>query len=113
MVPGLRKRCGQFGNQIARVLKPHRQADQPARDAKRVLLRLWQALVGGRRGMRRNGLGVAKVVRDLDNLKRVAELEQVDASAVTKRLAKLEKQLQTRLLKRVRQGVEATPEGAL
>ena len=52
-------------------------------------------------------------VCDARSIKRVAELEQVDASAVTKRLAKLEKQLQTRLLKRVRQGVEATPEGAL
>jgi DNA-binding transcriptional LysR family regulator len=47
------------------------------------------------------------------SIKRVAEREQIDASAITKRLNKLEDQLQTPLLKRVRQGVEATPEGAL
>lgn len=52
-------------------------------------------------------------VCDTKSIKRVAEREQIDASAITKRLAKLEEQLQTRLLKRVRQGVEATPEGAL
>lgn len=52
-------------------------------------------------------------VCDAKSIKRVAEREQIDASAITKRLAKLEEQLQTRLLKRVRQGVEATPEGAL
>ena len=47
-------------------------------------------------------------VCDAKSIKRVAEREQIDASAITKRLAKLEEQLQTRLLKRVRQGVEAT-----
>ncbi len=52
-------------------------------------------------------------VCDAKSIKRVAEREQIDASAITKRLAKLEEQLQTPLLKRVRQGVEATPEGAL
>jgi DNA-binding transcriptional LysR family regulator len=52
-------------------------------------------------------------VCDAKSIKRVAEREQIDASAITKRLAKLEDQLQTPLLKRVRQGVEATPEGAL
>lgn len=52
-------------------------------------------------------------VYDAKSIKRVAEREQMDASAITKRLAKLEDQLQTPLLKRVRQGVQATPEGAL
>jgi DNA-binding transcriptional LysR family regulator len=52
-------------------------------------------------------------VCDAQSIKRVAEREQVDASSITKRLAKLEDQLQTQLLKRVRQGVQATPEGAL
>jgi DNA-binding transcriptional LysR family regulator len=52
-------------------------------------------------------------VCDAKSIKRVAEKEQIDASAITKRLAKLEEQLQTTLLKRVKQGVEATPEGAL
>lgn len=52
-------------------------------------------------------------VCDAQSIKRVAEREQVDASSITKRLAKLEEQLQTQLLKRVRQGVQATPEGAL
>ena len=52
-------------------------------------------------------------VCDAQSIKRVAEREQVDASSITKRLAKLEDQLQTPLLKRVRQGVVATPEGAL
>ncbi len=52
-------------------------------------------------------------VCDAQSIKRVAEREQVDASSITKRLAKLEDQLQTPLLKRVRQGVQATPEGAL
>jgi DNA-binding transcriptional LysR family regulator len=52
-------------------------------------------------------------VCDAKSIKRVAEREQIDASAITKRMAKLEEQLQTPLLKRVRQGVEATPEGAL
>lgn len=47
------------------------------------------------------------------SIKRVAEREQVDASAITKRIAKLEEQLQTPLIKRVRQGVQATPEGAV
>ena len=52
-------------------------------------------------------------VCDAQSIKRVAEREQVDASSITKRLAKLEDHLQTPLLKRVRQGVQATPEGAL
>jgi DNA-binding transcriptional LysR family regulator len=52
-------------------------------------------------------------VCDAQSIKRVAEREQIDASAITKRLAKLEEQLQTPLLKRVRQGVQPTPEGAL
>jgi DNA-binding transcriptional LysR family regulator len=43
----------------------------------------------------------------------VSDREQIDASAITKRLAKLEEQVRTPLLKRARQGVEATPEGAL
>jgi DNA-binding transcriptional LysR family regulator len=47
------------------------------------------------------------------SIKRVAERELVDASSITKRLAKLEDQLKTPLLKRVRQGVQATPEGAV
>jgi DNA-binding transcriptional LysR family regulator len=53
------------------------------------------------------------LVCDAKSIKRVAEREQVDASSITKRLAKLEEQLQTSLLKRVRQGVQATPEGDL
>jgi DNA-binding transcriptional LysR family regulator len=52
-------------------------------------------------------------VCDAQSIKRVAEREQVDASAITKRMAKLEEQLQAPLLKRVRQGVVSTPEGAL
>ena len=52
-------------------------------------------------------------VCDVQSIKRVAEREQVDASSITKRMAKLEDQLNTQLLKRVRQGVQATPEGAL
>lgn len=52
-------------------------------------------------------------VCDLKSIKRVAEREQVDASAITKRIAKLEDQLQTPLIKRVRQGVQPTPEGAI
>lgn len=52
-------------------------------------------------------------VCDAQSIKRVAERSQVDASSITRRLAKLEELLQTPLLKRVRQGVEATPEGAL
>jgi DNA-binding transcriptional LysR family regulator len=52
-------------------------------------------------------------VCDAQSIKRVAEREQVDASSITKRMAKLEDQFKTQLLKRVRQGVQATPEGAL
>ncbi len=52
-------------------------------------------------------------VCDSQSIKRVAEREQVDASSITKRLAKLEAQLKTPLLKRIRQGVQPTPEGAL
>jgi DNA-binding transcriptional LysR family regulator len=52
-------------------------------------------------------------VCDAQSIKRVAERERVDASSITKRMAKLEDQLNTQLLKRVRQGVQATPEGAL
>lgn len=52
-------------------------------------------------------------VCDAQSIKRVAEREQVDASAITKRLAKLEEQFKIPLLKRVRQGVQATPEGDL
>lgn len=52
-------------------------------------------------------------VCDAQSIKRVAEREQLNASAITKRLANLEAQLQTPLLKRVRQGVQPTPEGAL
>ena len=52
-------------------------------------------------------------VCDAKNIKRVAEREQVDAAAITKRIAKLEDQLQMPLIKRVRQGVTPTPEGAI
>lgn len=52
-------------------------------------------------------------VCDAQSIKRVAERQQLNASAITKRLANLEAQLQTPLLKRVRQGVQPTPEGAL
>jgi len=52
-------------------------------------------------------------VCDAQSIKRVAERERVDPSAITKRLAKLENQLQIPLLKRIRQGVQATVEGAL
>ena len=52
-------------------------------------------------------------VCNVKSIKRVAERELVDASAITKRIAKLEDQLQTPLIKRVRQGVEPTPEGAI
>lgn len=52
-------------------------------------------------------------VCDARSIKKVAERERIDASAITKRLAKLEDQVQTPLLKRVMQGVQATPEGAL
>lgn len=52
-------------------------------------------------------------VCEAKSIKRVAEREQVDASAITKRIAKLEEQLQVPLIKRVRQGVQATPEGAM
>lgn len=47
------------------------------------------------------------------NIKRVAEREKVDPSAITKRLAKLEAQLGTTLLRRIKQGVQPTPEGLL
>ena len=52
-------------------------------------------------------------VCDARSIKRVAEREQVDASSITKRIAKLEDHLKMPLLKRVRQGVQATPEGAV
>lgn len=52
-------------------------------------------------------------VCDAQSITRVAERSQMDASSINRRLAKLEEQLQTPLLKRVRQGVVATPEGAL
>ncbi|MGV1046138.1 LysR family transcriptional regulator [Limnohabitans sp.] len=52
-------------------------------------------------------------VCDAKSIKRVAEREQVDASGITKRIAKLEEQLQMPLIKRVRQGVTPTPEGAI
>ena len=52
-------------------------------------------------------------VSDTKSIKRVADREKIDASAITKRFSKLEEQLQTTLLKRIRQGVEVTPEGAL
>ena len=49
-------------------------------------------------------------VCDARSIKRVAEREQVDASSITKRIARLEDQMKISLLKRVRQGVQATPE---
>lgn len=52
-------------------------------------------------------------VCDARSIKKVAERERVDASSITKRLARLESELQTALLKRIRQGVQATAEGAL
>jgi DNA-binding transcriptional LysR family regulator len=52
-------------------------------------------------------------VCEAQSIKRVAEREQVDASSITKRLANLEAQLKTPLLKRIRHGVQPTPEGAL
>lgn len=52
-------------------------------------------------------------VTDTKSIKRVANRENIDASAITKRFIKLEEQLQTTLLRRIRQGVEVTPEGAL
>ncbi len=52
-------------------------------------------------------------VCDAKSIKRVAEREQVDASTITKRMAKLEDQLKMPLLKRVGHGVQATPEGSV
>lgn len=52
-------------------------------------------------------------VCEAKSIKRVADREQVDPSAITKRIAKLENQLQLPLLKRVNQGVQATPDGAI
>lgn len=52
-------------------------------------------------------------VCDAQSIKRVAEREHVDPSSITKRLAKLESQLHTKLLKRVKQGVQPTSEGSL
>ena len=52
-------------------------------------------------------------VCEAKSIKRVADREKVDASAITRRLAKLEDQLQISLIKRVRRGVQATPEGAI
>jgi DNA-binding transcriptional LysR family regulator len=52
-------------------------------------------------------------VCEAKSIKRVADREQLDASAITRRLAKLEDQLQMPLIKRVRRGVQATPEGAI
>jgi DNA-binding transcriptional LysR family regulator len=52
-------------------------------------------------------------VCEAQSIKRVSEREKVDASAITKRLSKLEAQLEMPLLKRVRQGVQATPEGLI
>ena len=52
-------------------------------------------------------------VCEAKSIKRVADREQVDASAITRRLAKLEDQLQMPLIKRVRRGVQATPDGAI
>lgn len=52
-------------------------------------------------------------VCDAKSIKKVAEREQINASAITKRMANLEAQLKTPLLKRVSQGVQPTPEGAV
>jgi DNA-binding transcriptional LysR family regulator len=52
-------------------------------------------------------------VCEAKSIKRVADREQVDPSAITKRIAKLENQLQLPLIKRVNQGVQATPDGAI
>jgi DNA-binding transcriptional LysR family regulator len=52
-------------------------------------------------------------VCDLKSIKNVSEIRQINSPSITKRLAKLEEQLQTKLFKRVRRGIEPTPEGAL
>jgi len=52
-------------------------------------------------------------VCDAKSIKRVAERERLDASAIIRRIAKLEDQLRTPLIKRVSRGVQATPEGAV
>lgn len=52
-------------------------------------------------------------VCDAQSIKRVAEREGIDPSSITKRLGKLEDQLQIPLLKRIRHGLHPTPEGAL
>jgi DNA-binding transcriptional LysR family regulator len=52
-------------------------------------------------------------VCDARSIQRVAEREKLDRSAITKRLAKLEDQLNTKLIKRVGHGVQPTPEGMM
>ena len=84
-----------FESKSTRVLRQFERPPNPMKDLDLTTLRLFVE------------------VCDAQSIKLVAEREQVDASAITKRLAKLEDQLQTPLLKRVRQGVVPTPEGAL
>jgi DNA-binding transcriptional LysR family regulator len=50
-------------------------------------------------------------VCDSRSISRVAEREKIDASAITRRINKLESQAGQALIKRIRNGVEPTPEG--
>lgn len=50
-------------------------------------------------------------VCDSRSIARIAERERIDASAITRRINKLESQSGKALLKRIRNGVEPTPEG--
>ena len=62
--------------QIACVLQPDRQTDQPRGDAQQVLLILRQALMGGGGRMRRNRARIAQVVGNHNDFKGIHETER-------------------------------------
>ena len=69
------ERLFQIGNQIARIFKPDRKADQAGRNAQLVLHLRRKSLVRRGRGMGGDGLGIAQIVGNLDDLQRILQLE--------------------------------------
>src|SRR4051795_7493886 len=74
----LLQRRGQILDQVVRVLKPRREADEALADAERGAVLRLEALMRRRCRMRDEALGVAEVVRDLGELELVEHAERRD-----------------------------------
>src|SRR5262249_19407211 len=75
VLPCSAKRLIQIRLEILDILKPDGEAHAPVEYAKLCALRSVEPLMGSGGGMRDEALGIAEIVADLDDLKRVHEAE--------------------------------------